>query len=972
MALIPPIVKDGILTYLWDGEPAQIVVDSASWFAWLETATKFTFCSEQGHFTARKERAGHQRGKLYWRAYHTLDGSLHRVYLGQSEALTLSQLQSVAARLCGTRVGEDNFAGQVLGVEAASCPSAVASVQEGLCSGTEPSFPQFAGAKKLAQEGCESNRVDARHKPYGLPKPLTTFFGREREIAEVATLLRDTSVRLVTLTGAGGVGKTRLALSLAAEVADFFADGVCFVHLAPVSDPEQVMSTVAEALGLWDALDHAYTEAVQDFLRKKHLLLLIDNFEQVATASTEVAALAAFCPRLHLLMTSRVALHLSGEYEYPVPPLPTPDLTQLPARRDLAQIAAIQLFVERARAILPSFALTDANSRTIAEICVRLDGLPLAIELAAARIKLLPPQALLIRLSRRLEILTGGARDLPSRQRTLRNTIQWSYDLLTYQEQRLFRLLAVFVGGCTLHAATAVCNNEGDESGEPLDVLEGAASLVDKNFVLQTEQEGDEPRLLILETMREYGLESLEASRERETTCRVHARYYLRLAEEALVHLEDVEQGVRLERLERESANMRAALLWAVEHQESEVALRLGGALFRFWEARRYLREGKSFLDRALASSQSIPAHGRAKALYTTGFLTTFQRGIERVVLLGREAGIEHRDLGDSHKLAFSFYLLAYIAWATGDFATARSHIEEGLAVVRGSDETVILASLLVLLGQVAFDEGVASRARALLEEGLALQRASGNTHGSIFTLSHLIRVLFAQDEVSLARIRNEERLVLSRELDFHWGIADSLTVQGHLALQGGNVAGAEELFKESLEILRAVNDNGAVAACLHSIGLAIAIQGRLVEAAWLWGASEAMCITLGESVLPVELALAARGVLAVRAELGMEAFTTAWTQGRAMTPEQAFAMLLQSSSSITYKQASPSATNELTAREMEVLRLLVEGLTNAQIAKRLVIGLVTVNSHVRSIYSKLGVSSRAAATRFAMEHQLL
>jgi DNA-binding CsgD family transcriptional regulator len=567
--------------------------------------------------------------------------------------------------------------------------------------------------------------------------------------------------------------------------------------------------------------------------------------------------------------------------------------------------------------------------------------------------------------------LTGGARDLPSRQRTLRNTIQWSYDLLTPQEQRLFRRLSAFVGGCTLHAAAAVCQDERDEHEGPLDVLEGAASLVDKNFVLQIEREGDEPRLLMLETMREYGLESLEASRETETLCRVHARYYLRLAEEALAHLEEVEQAVRLEQLERESANMRAALLWAVEHQESEMALRLGGALFRIWEARRYLREGKSFLDRALTSSQSIAA-GQVKALYTMGFLTTFQRGIERVVLLGREAGVGHRDLGDSHKLAFSFYLLAYIAWATGDFATACSHAEEGLAVARGSDATVILASLLVLLGQVTFNEGGASRARELLEEGLALQRASGNTRGCVLTLSHLIRVLFAQDEVSLARACNEERLVLSRELDFHWGIADSLTVQGHLALQEGNEAGAEELFKESLMLLRAVNDNGAVAACLHSIGVAIAMQGRLLETAWLWGASEAMCTTLGESLLPVELSLAAHGVIAVRAELGEETFTTAWIQGLSMTPEQAFALLERSKSRGKCQQASPSATNELTAREMEVLRLLVEGLTNAQIARRLVIGLVTVNSHVRSIYSKLGVSSRAAATRFTLEQHLL
>jgi ATP/maltotriose-dependent transcriptional regulator MalT len=490
--------------------------------------------------------------------------------------------------------------------------------------------------------------------------------------------------------------------------------------------------------------------------------------------------------------------------------------------------------------------------------------------------------------------------------------------------------------------------------------------------VLQTAREGDEPRLLMLETIREYGLECLEACGETATTRRAHASYYLGLAQEALARLEGEEQAGWLEQLERESANLRAALLWALEQQESEVALRLSGALFRFWEARRYLREGRTFLERVVASSRSIPARGRAKPLSTAGFLATFQSGIERLAALSQEAGVVHRELEDSRRRAFSLYLLGYIAWATGDFATARSHAEEGLAVARASDETVLLAALLVLSGQVAFDEGEESKACALLEEGLTLQQASGDTRSSVTTLSTLIRVFFAQGEVALARTRNEERLSLSRALGFRWGIADSLTVLGHLALQEGNEATAKELFEESLALLREVNENGAVAACLQSIGVAVAAQGRLVEAAWLWGASEAMCVTLGESLLPVEHTLAARAAVAVRTELGEEAFTTAWAEGRAMTPEQALAMLRQPRSRGRHKQASPSDANELTAREVEVLRLLAQGLTSAQIAEQLVIGVVTVNFHVRSIYSKLGVSSRSAATRYAIEHHLV
>lgn len=832
--------------------------------------------------------------------------------------------------------------------------------------------PHPGGSTQLFADG--SQRLDSSEERVRepalstLPIYLTSFFGREREMAEVEALLQRTSVRLVTLTGPGGVGKTRLALSLAAAVADAFADGVCFVPLAPINDPGQVLPAIAQALGLREALDHH----ISDFLREKHLLLLLDNFEQVAAASPQVATLAHSCPHLHLLITSRAALHLSGEYEFPVPPLPTPALAQLPDVQSLAQMAVVHLFVERAHAILPSFKLTATNACTIAEICVRLDGLPLAIELAAARIKLLPPQALLTRLSHRLSILTGGARDLPERQQTLRNTIQWSYDLLTPPEQRLFRQLSVFVGGCTLQAIATVRHSQGDEIQEPLDMLEGIASLVDKSFVLQTEWEREEPRLLMLETLREYGLECLEVCGETASVRRKHARYYLSLAQKILTPLENVEQVIGLEKLEPENANLRAALQWALEQQDGGMALRLSGALFRFWEAHRYRREkSETFLERVIASSRSIPTRRQVKPLCTTSFLTSFQHGIEHLATLSQETGVVHGELGGSRQHAFSLYLHGYIAWANGDFATAHARAEEGLAVVRAADEPILLAALLVLFGQVVFDEGETDRAAALLEEGLALQQASGDMRGCISTLSFLIRVLFAQDKKSLARTRNEERLKISRALDFRRGIADSLTVLGHLSLQEGNDAMAEELFDESLTLLREVNENGAIAACLQSIGVAVAAQGQLREAARLWGVSEAMCRALGESLLLVERTLVARGTEAVLAELGEEAFLTAWSEGQAMTPEQALAMLGQRSGSSQHKYTSPSEKNKLTAREAEVLQLLTRGLTNAQIAEILVISLLTVKAHIRSIYRKLGFNSRSAATRYALEHQL-
>ena len=391
MAQTPPIVKDGILTYLRDGKPAQIVLDSSNWFAWLETASSFTFHSEQSHFTARKERAGHRRGKLYWRAYHTLDGKLHRVYLGQSETLTLHHLQAIAARLCGTHVGEtpgdrkgqypsnnENDSWDMHPSKTDARPGrdprvgvgGAADAVGGPCADPDsPSTPYSQGTLPTAPAFGPEKRVQPWHST--LPMPLTPLFGREHEISALATLLRHTSVRLVTLTGTGGVGKTRLALSGAKAVADTFADGICFVPLAPISDPEQVMPAIAKALGLWEALDHPHADHVRDFLRAKHLLLLLDNFEQVAPASPQIAALAISCPHLHVLMTSRVALHLSGEYELPVSPLPTPDLTHLPELRNLAQVAAVRLFVERARAILSPFdSLRPTPTRSLLSACI--------------------------------------------------------------------------------------------------------------------------------------------------------------------------------------------------------------------------------------------------------------------------------------------------------------------------------------------------------------------------------------------------------------------------------------------------------------------------------------------------------------------------------------------------------------------------------------------------------------------------
>ncbi len=1021
MAQTPPIIQDGILTYQVDGQPAQLVVDSAGWYGWLETASTFTFRDEQGSFTAHKERAGNRRGGPYWRAYCTRQGRLQRIYLGQSEAVTLPRLQAVAARLFGRRVGETGIAVQAQDLEAAPRSPAASSAQVSLRRGTNPAFQGPAEPEEILPKGESGAPGRAT-----LPVPLTSFFGREREVAALAALLRQPSVRLVTLTGTGGVGKTRLALHLAAEGGDTFADGVCFVPLAPVSDPEQVMPAIAKVLGLWEALDRPLLDHVRDYLREKHLLLLLDNFEHVAAAAPQLAALLVSCPRLHLLVTSRAALHLSGESAFPVPPLPMPDLTQLEDAQALAQVAAVCLFVERAHAIQPAFGLTQANARTIAEICVRLDGLPLAIELAAARIKLLPPQALLHRLSHRLDLLTGGARDLPTRQQTLRNTLQWSYDLLTEPEQRLFRWLSIFVGGCTLEAAEMVCRAESFHASS---VLEGVASLLDKSLVQQTEQEGEEPRLLLLETIRAFGLDCLHAHGEWEAAREAHAAYYLHLVEEAYRHLFGVEAMPWFERVEHAYANLRAALEWALEDGDEETgsvrrietAVRLVSVLWRFWNIRGYMSEGRAFVERVLARSEKSKEPVRLKALMAATMLAIYQedaawgerlgeellplsqqladRQAEGIALLGHTGGglVHRQDLGRARVLAeqvqaafrargetwmaaLACLFLGRLSSAQGEQAAARHHLEEGLALYRGLGYAGDIAWPLIYLART-MKLGEQTRARALLQEAIGLCRQVGNKWGLAHALGFLGQLTLEQGDLVDACALLTESLQLKQETGNRRSVATS---QFHLAsalVLQGDIAQARTLYEQSLAVAMALGQRGLMASCLQGLALTLTAQAQPLAAARLWGAAETL-LQNSATTLPLVLrASVERAQARARSQLGDKAFAQALAEGRAMTAEQALACLpaippkaphLSTHSLPTAPTRPAPSPAGLTTREVEVLRLVAQGLTDAQVAQRLVISHRTVTTHLSSIYNKLGINSRAAAARFAAEHQLL
>ena len=443
----------------------------------------------------------------------------------------------------------------------------------------------------------------AERYPSSLPSQPTPLIGREREVEEVCRRLRATEVRVLTLTGPGGTGKTRVGVQAAAELTDEYEDGVFFVALAAIADPSLVVPTVARTLGLIEASNQSPEELLKGYLRDRHILLVLDNFEQVLEAAPLIDEVLHSAPRVKVLVTSRTPLGLYGEHEFPIPPLSLPESEAAPSAEHLADYGAIRLFLDRTRAVNPEFSLTEENAGAVAEICERLDGLPLAIELAAARAKLLPPQALLSRLGNRLKLLTGGARNLPERQRTLRNTIEWSYEMLDEGEKTLFARLAAFPGGGTLEAIEAVCDAEGDL---PVDPLEGVSSLLDKSLLRQVAEQEDEPRFEMLETIREFALEKLEESADAGAVERVHAEFYLDLAEQAEPRLWGPEDAAWLERLEREHDNLRAALSWALDHEEVDLALRLGAALRWFWNLGGYYGEGRSWLEATLAKEGEL------------------------------------------------------------------------------------------------------------------------------------------------------------------------------------------------------------------------------------------------------------------------------------------------------------------------------------------------------------------------------
>src|SRR6266850_2317312 len=731
-------------------------------------------------------------------------------------------------------------------------------------------------------------------RPANLPVQRTGFVGREKEVAAAKELLLRQDVRLVTVTGPGGIGKTRLAVEVASGLIELFPGGIHFVPLSPLSDPGLIASVIVQTLGIREAGGQSPIEILkknlQDSLRAP-MLFLLDNFEHLIQAAPTVAELLAMGPNLKILLTSRAALHVYGEHEFPVPPLALPDSRSMPSLEMLSQYPAVALFVQRAVAAKPDFELNPENASAVTEICARLDGLPLAIELAAARVKVLSPISMLTRLASRLQLLTGGARDLPQRQQTLRAAMDWSYDLLNPSEQKLFRRLSVFVGGCTLEGVEAVCDTKGDLD---LDLLDGMASMVDKSLAQQVEQAKGESRFTMLETIREYGLEKLKASREEALTKRAHAAYCLVLAEEEATEQSGAEGVEWVVRFALEHDNFRAGLEWLTETGDAEWGLRLGTALFRFWEIREYLAEGRERLGRLLQlAGAAAPTKARTRALFAAGVLAGEQGDYASADALISESADIARQLGDKTGVAVSLNAKAVHSRDRGDVVIAHALFEESLALWRELGDLKAVARALSNLANVVKLQGDYDRARSLYAECLSIFRGLGDRTGVAWSLNYQGDVARDQGDSAAARTLYENGLAIFRELGDRWGIAGTLADLGSLAREQRNYPRAHSLYRESIKVFQELEHKRGIARLLECFACSAAAQFQAERSLRLAGAAAALRQNIGAPLTPAEQAKLEASLGPARQAMTNTAGATAWLEGWGLSAEKAIEEVL-------------------------------------------------------------------------------
>jgi predicted ATPase/DNA-binding CsgD family transcriptional regulator len=791
----------------------------------------------------------------------------------------------------------------------------------------------LAGARRGRPSG-DQDRVN------NLPLPLTSFVGREKALAAIRRLVH--TVRLLTLTGPGGVGKTRLGLEAAVAVIGQFEDGGCWVELATLSDASLVPLAVNRALGLPDVPRRSPAAVLRDYLQDKETLIVLDGCEHLIAACAELAGrLLASCPGLHVVVTSREPLGLAGETVWPVPPLSTPCREAMPTLENITASDAGRLFVERARSVHPALPLTETAISAIAQVCCQLDGIPLAIELAASRVQVLSLPEIAAKLDDRLQLLTGGSRTALPRHQTIRATIEWSYGLLSPQEQLALRRLAVLTDFSLAGAEAVVGGLDGPEGIPPAGVLDLLSQLVNKSLILRSDDE--QGRFRMLDTIRQFAWEQLLASSELERVRHRHLAYYLELAIQAENKLSDVDQVDWLKLLDAEHDNLRAALAWSQESQAREAGLRLASALAVFWLRIGYLSEGSVWLQRTLAGCRQVgPA--RMDALYRAGRLAQEAGDYPQALAYARQSLALSRHMRDRQGMARAMSLLGWIAHWQGDRHGAGILLEKGLALAREGGDERTTARALLWLGDLRLHQGSFEKAAGLLQESLALFRRLGDG----------------------------------------WNMAWAYVALGEVARLRADYRRAAAYCQLGLSFYRQLHSLGEIPYPLEGLALVAASEGRYARAARLWGAASAARDAIHALLPPSYRADRAPQVEAVRRVLGEKAFAVHWAEGRLLTLEQALSLADEGSSTepppSPEPHPGPDAATErrsrgreygLTPRELEVLQLVAGGLTDAQIATELVISPRTVGKHLQSIYGKLHVPSRSAATRWAIEHKL-